>query len=500
MFQVTGLLVVCALIYGSLRTFLDVDLWWHIRFGMDILQSGLVNVPDHYSYLSSDYRWFNQEWLAQAIFAFFYTNFGWTGLVLMKASVVLVIFWLIYHVIAKWDLDFASKLTLILMVAVFLSFVTNGIRPHLFTGLLLAITLIVLRRQPSKRLWILPVLFLPWVNLHGGFIIGIATVGLYAVCQTVLGYINKVSTKEIAFPWLILFACCLATTINPYGFGLPASAISVLYQVSSMRPDIPEWQPIELKSLLGALWALLSALVLVGFGMSPRRNFSCRMLWLAFAVLPMISVRYVAFFGLATVLLVGEELAQLKQKYWPAKTASKTTSKSAALAMAAIYVCMSFGLLFAATDYLKAPRLAPDAPVDLPYVPVAILKKIGAHGNMALDFGWGGFVIWHLAPDVKISLDGRGEFAYSPKVMLVNEVFCEGIGPWDVLIKKFPTDMVLVRTMSPVFNLMKLTPSWDLIYSDETAALFLRSGSEAAQNAHHLLDTSSKDELTVPVF
>jgi hypothetical protein len=35
------------------------------------------------------------------------------------------------------------------------------------------------------------------------------------------------------------------------------------------------------------------------------------------------------------------------------------------------------------------------------------------HGRMLTWFGWGEYAIWHLAPEIKVSIDGRRETAYS---------------------------------------------------------------------------------------
>ncbi len=44
---------------------------------------------------------------------------------------------------------------------------------------------------------------------------------------------------------------------------------------------------------------------------------------------------------------------------------------------------------------------------------VALLKQSGAGGNMAVPFDWGEYVLWHLGPAIKVSIDGRRETLYS---------------------------------------------------------------------------------------
>ena len=48
-----------------------------------------------------------------------------------------------------------------------------------------------------------------------------------------------------------------------------------------------------------------------------------------------------------------------------------------------------------------------------PVKAVALLKQSNVAGNMAVHFDWGEYVLWHLAPRIKVSIDGRRETVYS---------------------------------------------------------------------------------------
>src|SRR5207249_762901 len=63
-------------------------------------------------------------------------------------------------------------------------------RPHMFTLLGTAVFALVLDawfsgRASPRRLWLLPVLMIPWVNLNGGFIAGLLLVGTYIAADMV---------------------------------------------------------------------------------------------------------------------------------------------------------------------------------------------------------------------------------------------------------------------------------------------------------------------------
>src|SRR5258708_37426775 len=59
---VTILILTCFLA----RTNADADLWGHLTFGRDIVQSRAVHTIDPYSF-TSNRQWVNHEWLPKAI-------------------------------------------------------------------------------------------------------------------------------------------------------------------------------------------------------------------------------------------------------------------------------------------------------------------------------------------------------------------------------------------------------------------------------------------------
>ena len=61
-------------------------------------------------------------------------------------------------------------------------------RPQLFTDLLLSVLVALMAAETyrrSSRLWIAIPLFAVWANLHGGFVVGLAALALYAGVVTV---------------------------------------------------------------------------------------------------------------------------------------------------------------------------------------------------------------------------------------------------------------------------------------------------------------------------
>src|SRR5262249_6030167 len=121
-------------------------------------------------------------------------------------------------------------------------------------------------------------------------------------------------------------------------------------------------------------------------------------------------------------------------------------------------------------------RIEPDD-FPCPARAVALLEQSGVRGNIAVPYNWGEYVLWHLGPGVKVSIDGRRETVYSEETCRQARDFEQGTGVWDALLKTAPpTDLVLGPNASPTTNLLSHIDSWLPIYQDTYCAIFVRAG------------------------
>jgi hypothetical protein len=137
---------------------------------------------------------------------------------------------------------------------------------------------------------------------------------------------------------------------------------------------------------------------------------------------------------------------------------------------------------------------------EYPIEAVQLLRASGVTGNVATNFNWGEYVLWHLGPGVKVSIDGRRETVYSDEVYAENQRFAFGYGKWDALIARPGVDLALVPTQHwPVSNLLRLKPGWTPVYEDDRSAIFVRQGSPAAaQLAKTPRPPRAADEVAFP--
>jgi hypothetical protein len=494
-------LAVLALLLGfSLFAFsplvADPDLWGHVRFGQDLWASGSLMRPDVYSYLTGQQPWINHEWLTEAVYAGLFATFGPPGLIALNVLVGLGIVGLIYWHLLRRDVAPAAAGCVTAFYTLVLRPGVLNVRPQLFTYLLfLAILLIVdaVEHGASGWLWAAPPVIALWTNLHGGALAGVGILliwGAVHLAAAVWSTRRLRALLERPQPAIVaaLLASCLALLLNPYGIGM----ITFLLRTATVpRPEIADWKPAAFTDAWGQLY--FAGLILMPLGLLfSRRERRTALVAPAVctAILPLLSIRHAPLFAIAASVLAGEHIADAAARLLltrPLKgLASTRTSRVIAVAVrtpgaqwgAAALVIAALAMAGAAIPRLDRIQVEPSV-ADFPARAVAMLKASGVAGNMATEFNWGEYVLWHLGPRVRVSIDGRRETIYSDAVYRENLDLMLGRGRWDTLVDRPETGLALVHRGRPVFELMKQKPGWILAYQDELCAIFAREGSPA---------------------
>ena len=208
--RIAILAVLCVVISDSR---VDPDLWGHVRFGGDIAAAGHVIRADPYSF-TSDIPWTNHEWLSELTMWLAYATAGAAGLVLLKLTLMATALTAVLRAIPR---AFYSVPLFELVVLAFV-FGTRRqavtVRPQLFSLALFALLLLVLRRSSEGRdkgLVVVPLLLAIWANVHGGWIVGFGTVGLWALLELI-------SPRTGAHRWhvvVVSITAALATLATP---------------------------------------------------------------------------------------------------------------------------------------------------------------------------------------------------------------------------------------------------------------------------------------------
>jgi hypothetical protein len=375
-----------------------------VRFGLDLLRDRRLTAIDVYSF-TQDRPWVNHEWLSELMFGFAYRQFGTLGLAALKAIVLCSSL-----VIVQTVLEPAS--TRVRLSALAFWFVAAAgmvvtLRPQMWTLLLLAVLCRILVAGTARQLLSVPLLFVPWANLHGGWIVGLGVLFLWTAAECLQhrpGRASRLSLLMIALSSLGL------TLVNPYGFGLWSFIAST---VGLRRSDIVEWQPLWRAAAVDWLpWIVVvstSALLMIRRETRPSLSRLAVAVMLAYASLRV--SRVVALFVEATIILWSPEII----RQWPARN-SESRTQTPAPAMAAALVLVALAIA-ASTARAAATCLPITGDWSPDRAAAAALHESRAQGRIVTWFGWGEYALWHLYPDLKVSIDGRRETVYSERVV-----------------------------------------------------------------------------------
>ena len=378
------------------RTHADPDLWGHVRFGLDILRDRALTTVDPYSF-TQDIPWTNHEWLSELTMGLAFRHGGGTGLLLLKALVIFIAFVVMWRGLrdaaAPWRW---SGLALVALAAHPL---TLTIRPQLWT-LLLLVVLCRLLVAGGPALWAIPLLFVPWANFHGGWILGLGIVGAWCAGR-LLDRANRRDVMQLA---AVAALSAAATLVNPYGVHL-WEFIGTTVRLS--RADITEWQPIWRHSAAAvASWTMTAAFVAVHWRRHGRPPAAQLLVLLMLAVASMRVMRLVALFAPAAVLLLAPRL--------PRASASAIVPRGQSILdgviVAVVFLASFWTGVVAACPVVEEPS-APDM------VALAALVEARPSGRMVTAFDWGQAALASVGPALKVSVDGRRETVYTPATL-----------------------------------------------------------------------------------
>lgn len=463
------------------RTAADPDLWGHVLFGLDLLRTGNIPTYDPYSYTSTGYPWINHELLSEVAFGLAYRVGATPGLMLLKVAVVFTIALLLHRHLRREGLD-PLRAGIVLILAVFTMIPALGtIRPQLFTHLFFLLTLLVLVRVEegnTRWLWSLPPIFALWINFHGGVLAGLGVLGLWAGAWIALPFIAAKWKGRGPAPGLLIAVVTtstLALLLNPYLWELP----HFLFRTATVpRPDISEWQPLSLTTVPGLLYLILvgsGAFVL--FRTRRERRPPTLLVLLVTALLPLTALRHLSLFALAFAVILAEHIADV----WSERASNSGSgppggSRLARLAIVGLNFFAAFVMVAASISRFACIPINEQSAIGLPARAVGLLLKAGTAGNLAIFFDYGEYAIWHLNDRIKVSMDGRRETVYPDSIYQEALLFQAGVGAWDDVLEKHPTDMALTPRGMPTFNLLMLKPGWELAHQDSLVGLFVRAG------------------------
>jgi len=482
-----------SLAYGSLaqRLLSDADIGWHIRSGQQIVRAHAAPLSDSFSSTMGGKPWFAWEWLYDLAIGIIYSSVGLNGVVFLSALIITLTFSYLFRLLLVRGASLPIAVVFVLLSAS-ASTIHLLARPHLVSWLLAVIWLQILdsceadsiaRGRIRSMVFWLPALMLLWVNLHGGFLMGLVLLGIYLLAAGIRFFSQgDGAPRELTGKWAktlgaVTGLCALASFANPYGYKLHVH----VYQYLSNRflmDHIDEFLSPNFHGLpqkCFALLLLLSMLTLAINRRPPRSSHLLVVLFAAYAGLYASRNIPIASILLALVIapLLSQVIAELAGRNEISsrlrQCLSRLQSFSGALLLGC-WVCLHHGRL--------GSRQLMDAQFDAKRFPVQaaeVLVQQQVHEPVFSPDLWGGYLIYRLYPHLKVVVDDRHDL-YGEE-FLKDYLKTVRVEPgWDKLLKENHVNWILIPVGSSLSSILKGKPAWKIVHEDEVAILFYRAG------------------------
>jgi hypothetical protein len=393
----TGAWLAVALVLFALstKTAADPDLWGHLRFGLDTLSTRTLPGLDPYSF-TQDRPWINHEWFSEWQMGAAYRAAGIGGLALLKGALVFFSLWMIWSSLK--GVDPIARMSALGLVVLGTGSITSTLRPQLWSLALLCILCRTLARDHRRGVWLLPIAFVVWANVHGGWVVGLGVVGAWA---TAGAWTDRRRTVE----WAGLFAACAAATlVTPYGTTL----WRFIWETVGVTRPISEWQPLFRVPPMN--WMPVVATMIAAAWLLATRPFEHRLqAALVLAMLAYGAVR-VSRIGPLFVASASILLAPAIRSRWPMPRLAALPSGAPAVVLVSVLMLLSVaGSAWIGRTTLTCIDVSGSwtAPAN------GAQLLAGRRGRLVTLYDWGQYALWHLGPDLRVSMDGRRETVYS---------------------------------------------------------------------------------------
>lgn len=446
----------------------DPDIWWHLRTAEWIIAHHAVPHTDPFSGWAGGKSWVAYSWSFELLMLGLYRLWGLRGIVIYTAAMGAAISWVLFRLLRRYlPMVWSGALT---AVGMYLMWPMLWPRPGMFTVVFFILQWqVVLRARIEKDIrgiWLLPLLYVAWANVHVQFIYGLFVLGVAAIepwIQERFGERSDPDDIRISHAlWQALGACLLATLINPYGL----SIYGVIWQYAQQTKAfdyIVELQALDFRRVKDyvELFLACGTFFLMGRKRQARPLF---VVALCAAAIEAFRAERDAWFLVSICLAIVAVVMRPQGKAQPLLHWQRATAISAA--------CIA--VLLAPAGDANFRESALQAQVDSIYPKQACQFLANQHwtGTVFNDLDWGGYLIWTL-PQMPVAIDGRTNL-YGDEYLSMMEDSWDGKPVWPQNDELAKAKVILAPASLPLTQILRQMDGFDVAY-DDGFAVVLRS-------------------------
>lgn len=401
----------------------DTDFGWHYRCGNQFLTTGKLCLTNEFSYYLSDYKAYYSGHLYDVILAFIYNHGGFLAVSLFGAFIFALSLFFLSR-ITKQPFIVSSMLFLGIFYLSYHVF-GLGLRPQILSFLFMIILLYVLEHKNTKMLFIIPLLFIFWVNVHIGFFVGLIILGF------------KIFQKSIQ--QVIIFSCLLVSSfitslVNPFGIGVYTEIIN--HAFAPLNTMIAEWTaPPIFQIIIIFVFLFITIFIIIK---KKSITFFQIFLLIFFTLLSLKAQRNIPFLYLSIAYVLFSQIKLSIEKFTPFFFA---LFSSIFIFFLVIQIPATYEFDTNWSEICAKTTLTP-------YPCVALQKFPQLSGNVFTNYEWGGFLIWQ-KPNVKVFVDGRMSAWIASDNTYPYQTYLEIMqarNNWNKKLKDLKTDYILINT------------------------------------------------------
>ncbi len=489
------------------------DTWWHLAAGRYAVESGTIPMQETFSFTAAGTPWINHEWLFQLVVYGIHSITGEAGLVVFRTTTITLSAFLVLRAVRRETGWPAAAVCLGLTPFLLAARGRFLVRPELFTLLFAVLLLVALTktrpRPPTLRdLWWIPLLFVPWANLHAGVLLGVALLGATFAGQA-LHLVSRflglglrpppVGRPSLATSGALLGLSSIAVLLNPFTYEIYRVPFHLGGLIATGIFRNSEWDPPGLP--FSWLYFVILAATLLAIGRRWRCLDGPTLGVLALLVyLSLRHIRHGAIFAFLAPLLIAA--------VWRPEPAGESGTTLRRLRPAWVVALL---LLLTLSFSVANPFGFSASPRFLPIEAVDWLAEHRPSGQLLNSETFGGLVAWRLGPEVPIFIDGRNEvFA---EVQAVYHRAEKDQALWQQLLDRYDIGYALISYGNPLQEIVVPDPGggppktlrrpfaashfprrhWALVYWDDTAMVYVRR-----TEAHRALIAEHEDVHVYP--
>jgi hypothetical protein len=392
--RVFALLSAVGFIASAVHPFRDVDVYWHVRLGKEILDArSITDIGQGWSFDFPTTTWTTTQWLAEILFYALYAHGGWEAIAAFQVLIAVALAVGLAHLLLRVHPSPWASVVYVLVLMVSSGALQE--RPQLLSMLFtlwLAGTARAILQHEQRSWWLLLTVTAVWANLHGMWVLVPAVMGLLTV-----GHFLDRDAAGARRCAVLTASGVLGGCLTPVGWPLLFSPL----RFAGAGELINEWQPTSFDNVYALLLGVLVSVVVLAWSRASRPTPLVEVVYVVGVVaFALVAVRNVP----PAVLLLAPVVTARLEQVFPRTDAVSSEREHRVMCimglLALVALPLALGLRISQT---------PTLPSDLP-IPLAqrLAQEPGEH-RVLNEYNVSGVLLLWGGPKTMVHVDGRAD-------------------------------------------------------------------------------------------